>query len=367
MASNVGDRILWTAVLGTAIVAYWYVPHYLHYVKDLATVLTSPKKSIKPQLEKDAEAAIENSTLAQLAEGPSYNLAASSIRLTAGRFVKSEAKADLLRDLSSIDWRRRDRAVSAFRLLLTNPALKESAIAKQFTDENTFSAFITALVNLLPEHERNAKTTEAPSSPVKPARRSAHERALLEFLLILVEQPRSFGLNSCYVVDAQPAINAGIITRWLQFYPFPCTLPQNRHYNFKRHDVVRLLGREVWGQDDMQMCRLVELLMRLPSGARQLADVGLRLSSLHDRATIGSREWAVRSHPTLTFDDVLMIDGNDDDTNDDDDGDDGMGELIDDAEMMRRLQEPQARNQLGNTAGEQSRRRRHRHAVSTLR
>ncbi|KAK5072691.1 hypothetical protein LTR64_004835 [Lithohypha guttulata] len=363
--TNVGDRILWTAIICTGIAVYWYVPYYLHHVKDLAAVKSPELKIPEPRLQQDAEASIKLSSLAELARGPNHNLTASAIRLTASRFVKdAKAKKTLLRDLSSKDWHRRDRAINAFRLLLSHPALKEGDTRQHFLNQPTHAAFIAALVNLLPEHEPEIKF-QVPASPIRPSHRPAHERSVLDLLLILLEEPRSYGENGFYIFDAQPAINAGIITKWLIKYPFPCIMPETRRYNFRRSDVCRLLEPDVWGSDDPQMSRLVQMLVKLPSGARQLADAGLRTSSLHGRTNIGSREWATRSHPTLDSahpgSQPRPIWGSDDEATDEEQEE--PGQIIEETELLARLQGSQPRRPFARTPGEQSRQRRHRQAV----
>lgn len=367
MANNVGDRVLWTAVLVTGIAACWYLPYVLKDIKEAAVVSVNQPKSAKPRLEKDVEAAIKPSTLAELANGPSYNLAASAMRLSAAKFLKSDAKKFLLQDLASKHHTHREKAINAFRLLLTNPAFLDHSIRSHFTDDATFSAFVSALVNLLPEHEQACESrypSPSPSpSPIRPANRPAHELAILNLLGTLMNEPRRVGTSNSnsYVVDAQPAINAGIITRWLKHYPFPCTLPENRRWNFKRHDVCHLLRENEWASDDEAMSSLVQMLMKNPMGARQLAEVGLRKSSVLDGDNPMPWEWRLtRRHNTRlsepTFDDMFP----DSPWEDDDDVEEGG--LIDNDEMMARLQDfPPPRG--GRTAGERSLRRRHRQAV----
>lgn len=366
MATSVGDSILWTAVIASSIAAYWFIPSFLYHVKDLAAVSTPKSKPTRPQLVNDAEAAIKPSTIAELAHGPSYNIASSAIRLAAARFVKdAEAKRGLLRDLSSKERHRRDRAVKALQLLLQNPALKESRMRQHFLDNATFSALVAALVNLLPEHQSHAGAQSTPPSPVRPLNRPAHERIILESILLLLEEPRNLDYTHGYhIVNAQPAIEAGIITNWLKDYPFPCSLPENRKHNFRKRDVVRLLEQNVWGEDDPLMSRLVQMLSKMPQGARQLADAGFRVSSIHDRSNIRSRQWAVRSHPPLSPTDARLdyigLDGEEDEDNE---HDSETRELIDDDELMTRLQDPQTREGTARSAGEISRQRRHRQAI----
>lgn len=367
MASNAGDKLLWTALVASSIAAYWFIPAYLYHVKDLAAVQAPEPKPTKPQLINDAEAAISPSTIAELVDGPSYNIASSAIRLAARQFVKdSEAKRGLLQDLSSKEWHRRDRAVNALQLLLQHSALKESRTIRHFVDGPTFSALVTALVNLLPEHKRKRDVEATPPSPVRPPYRPAHERLILEFVYILLDEHRNLGTNGYYVVDATPAIHAGIITRWLKHYPFPCTLPENRKYNFKRRDIVRLLETG-WAEEDYLMSRVVQLLSKMPLGARQLADAGLKSPSIHDRSNFGSRKWDFRSHPTtIAAEDRInpISIGHDDDHDEEIDGDqEERGALIDNDELMTRLQSPQTRDMVERQMSMMSRHRRHRQAV----
>lgn len=367
MASVTGaaDRVLWTSVILTGVFAYWYAPYYLNYVKGLVAVPIPASKPSQPQLQQDAEESIKSRTLAELAGGPNYNLAASAIKLTATRFIRDKhAKQDLLRDLSSKDWQRRDRAINGLRLLLTFPAVKDLNLRQSFVDHDTYSALVTALVNLLSEHEQHQNQGNVYTSPVRPIARSAHEQSILEALLILVDDPNQWSSSDFHIEYAQPAINAGIITKWLSRYPFPCTLPENERFNFKRVDVSRLLERDVWGDDDPLMSKLVKILGKVPSGGRQLVDVGLKESSVSDRTNIGSREWATRSHPTLTFQDYQPVpewpvtgDSNDDNRADEE------GQLIENEELLTRLGGPRSRDQSERPPGELSRQRRHRQAI----
>lgn len=375
MASNVGDKLLWTAIIVSSIAACWYIPHILYEVKESAVVSIAQPKPSKPQLEKDAEAAIHPSTLADLAEGPSYHLTASAIKLTASKFFKSDAKQLLLKDIASKDPIRRDKAIDGLSLLLTNTALKENSVRSHFTDATTFNYLVTALVDLLPEHEKAPRSTLPPPSPVRPTNRPVHESAILSFIVLLLNEPRKIGNNSrsFYIIDTQPLIDAGIITRWLKHYPFPCTLPENRRWNFKRHDVVHLLRKEEWGDDDEQMSTLIGMLMKVPTGARQLADIGLRSTCVHD--SINTRPLDLRSTHSSDWETrQFTVRVTNDEPEDYEPGtfghfmNSGEGDLIDDEEMIVRLQQQadessNVRLRDGRTAGEQSLRRRHRQAI----
>jgi len=356
MASNVGDKLLWTAVVVTGIAAYWYVPYFLTYAKELAAVPPTPLDDTKPQLQTAAEDAIENSTLAKLAGGPSYNLTASAIRLTAARFVKSDAKRRLLDDLRSKSWERREQAINGLQLLIFSPDLKDSGIRQHFTDDTTFTALVNTLVNLRDEnkHKYNPPTSNLPPSPVRPAYRPAHERLILKILLALIDTPRG-GFTSYFGNPARPVLKAGIVQKWLADYPFPCALPGNAKYNYKKSDVCRLLDEEVWGYDDLLMSSLVHKLRQLPSGVSSLVEVGLSNSSFEKqvqsatqlRTTSHSRDpQFFQAAVTLTDEEPVV------------------GELIDDDELMIRLGSTSApRNSTEQTPEERSLRRRHRNAV----
>lgn len=361
---DVGERALWAGVVLAGVVAYYYVPYFLTHIKDSVAVPVPSPKTTQPQLQQDAEESIKPRTLAELASGPNYNLAASAIRLTATRFIRDkQAKRDLLEDLSSKQAPRRDIAINALRLLLTFPAVKDLNLKQHFVDYDTYSAIVTALINLLPEHEKHHKRETVHTSPIKPISRSAHEQGILEILLLLVEdQSHQWNFNDLHTEYAQPAINAGIITKWLSRYPFPCTLRENERFNFKRSDVARLLEKNVWGDDDPLMSRLVKILSKVPSGERQLVDVGLKASSILD-TNISSREWATRSHPTLTFQEYQPVPEWPSPGGSPDEPSDENGQLIENEELLARLGGPRARNQSERTPGERSRQRRHRQAV----
>lgn len=375
MASNVGDKLLWTAVILGGVAAYWYIPYILNQAKEGAVISIPQPEPSKPQLEKDAEAAIKPFTLAELADGPSYHLTASAIKLTASKFLKSDAKQLLLRDIASKDHIRRDKAIDALSLLLRNTALKDNSVRSHFADLNTFSHLVTALVNLLPDHERDPKSTSPPPSPVRPRNRPAHETAILSFIVLLLNEPRKVGGSSnrpFYIIDRQPLIDAGIITRWLKHYPFPCTLIDNRRWNFKRYDVVHLLRKEEWGNDDESMSTLIGMLMKVPEGACQLADIGLRLASVHDTIDVPcserrlTRRYSPRDHIDSTSRAIANMNGQEIPEESERTRQD---QLLHEAEMIDQLysqgdwDSTTLRYRDGRTAGEQSLRRRHRQAI----
>lgn len=360
VVNDVGDKFLWSAVLVAGIAAYWYIPHFLTYAKELAAVPPRPIEGAKPQLQKAAEDAIGTSTLAELADGPSYNLSASAIRLTAARVVKTDVRFRLLDDLRSKSWERRNRAITGLSLLIFDPTLKEGNIRRQFINESTFEAIVEALLNIKEEnkHRYNVSNAGLPPSPVRPAYRPVHERILMELLINLIENPRYRGRGEPYFpYNIQSILKTGLITQWLAHYPFPCAQPENAIFNYKKSDVCELLSEDDWGEDDIRMSRLVGKLQRLPGGLKQLADASLRTPS-HDDEVQTTLQLRPISHPRRPQNTFGLNDL------DDEDEEGEIGRLIDDEDLMHRLRENTApRNSAEQTPEERSLRRRHRNAV----
>lgn len=359
-SGDVGDHVLWTAVLLTSVAAYWYVPSFLNHVKELAVVEAPKPKPAEPRLHQDAEASIKLSTLHTLANGPNYNITAAALRLIADRFVKDwGARYGLLDDLGSKEWHRRDRAINAFRFLLTHPALRDSDIQERLVGLMTFQAFIIALQKLILEHDGDDKV---PVSPIRPKKRSTHESAIIDLLLVLMEDPDQRYDRTFIANHIQPAIDAGIIIDWLKHYPFPCTMRQKgTPSNFRRSDVCRLLEYDVWGTDDPAMSRLVACLLKAPNAPRQFAEIGLRPSIYRKRVSVDLSGQDTRDHPNFSFD-IANDQTRSGESLNEDNEELIRGEVIGEMEMLTRSSSS-SRRDLRHAAGEMSRQRRHREAI----
>lgn len=316
--SDAGDRILWTTLLVGAVASYWYIPQLLEHVKHLAAVKTPKVEEIKPRLIEDAEDAIEPSTIEALAFGPSYPVSSAAVRLAARKAIKDDDVVHgLLADLASQNKGRRERAIKALQMLLTEPVLRESNIRKRFLGPDIHDALVAALVNVLPDHNRWINTVDVYTSPIKPPHRSGQEAALMSLILNLMEEPSMFDYSTGqYQVNAQPAINSGIITKWLKRYPFPCAVAVEGKYNFCRHDVVRLLKHDAWASDDLLMSRLVGILGRTPQGWQELTDVGLKSRS--DEEHLPSQSNFMMDTPGFAMTDGVRAFADEDDEDDED-------------------------------------------------
>lgn len=128
-------------------------------------------------------------------------------------------------------------------------------IQMQFNDLATFTALITCLCHLLNEHTKETSDIDSPICPK--TRPLGEENALIVLLSVLPD-------------NIPAALEAGIISRWLYRYPFPCLRgswePVVNVYN---------LTRLPYGADDAVLSSIVKALARNPEGARQLRKYGL--------------------------------------------------------------------------------------------
>lgn len=92
------------------------------------------------------------------------------------------------------------------------------------------------------------------------------------------------------------ALEAGIISRWLCKYPFPCALAQPS----RRQDVVILM--KTWWSDDAVMSSIFTTLSSHPDGIKQLRKHGLMGSMIeendHDDDDADSDVWMVDGDDT---------------------------------------------------------------------
>ena len=165
-----------------------------------------------------------------------------------------------------------------------------------------------------------------------------------------------------YQVNAQPAINSGIITKWLKRYPFPCAMAVEGKYNFCRHDVVRLLKHDAWASDDLLMSRLVGILGRTPQGWQELIDVGLKSKS--DEEHLPSQSNFMMDTPGFAMTDGVRVFTDEEDEDEDENEND---EVIDTTQEL--LVDPSIQAQAGvhggllNGADHRQRQRRHRETI----
>lgn len=302
--------------LGTA---YRSIPALLQQVKDAARAPPPDAPPPAKRLQKDSEDSLKIETLRALADGYSYELRTSAIKIVASRTVRSRAKHLLLRDLASRDYRRRDNAINALHMILHHPSLSDTKVFNDVQEPKALKAVVRALINVLPLHSVDQKNKDKPvgplpPSPVRPLHRPAHEVSLLHILnkMLYHINRRSSRQNASSAMDA--ALQAGLVTRWLANYPFPCAQPEYSSFNFKKSDVARLFDRMAWLTDDPLMADIVLEVMQYALGRKQMRDAGLQASSYKenvDRETWNSG-WASTGWAEADEDnDVRMIGGED--------------------------------------------------------
>ncbi|CAG7972478.1 unnamed protein product [Penicillium nalgiovense] len=198
-----------------------------------------------------------------------------ALRIISERSTKGDTRDLLLEELASRNKVQQRRALNALNFLVSNRALTRTSICSRLADIPTFTAIINCLCNLLEEHVEKTSTT---NSPILPKTRPMGEKKALNILNVLLPE------------NIPGALEAGIISRWLCRYPFPCAVAEPS----RRRDVVILM--KTWWSDDVVMSSIFSSLSSHPDGIKQLRKHGL----------MGS-----------------MIEENDHDDDDDDDDDDG--------------------------------------------
>ncbi|KAL4969242.1 uncharacterized protein BDV14DRAFT_196066 [Aspergillus stella-maris] len=232
-------------------------------------------------------ASLKLDTLLKLSNSTSYDLRSAALRIIAERSVKSDTRDLLLEDLSSKNPTRRDKAVSAVFFLVSNRALSRTSVCGHLKDIQTYTALINCLCNFLDEHVEKTSDT---ISPIFPRTRPLGEVKAMRTLNILLQE------------NIPAALEAGVVSRWLSNYPFPCALTEPS----RRQDVVILM--KTWWSDDAVMSAIFATLSSHPEGAKQLRKHGLMGSMLEEK-----------DHDDISDDDnddedesdVWMVDGDD--------------------------------------------------------
>lgn len=101
-------------------------------------------------------------------------------------------------------------------------------------------------------------------SPILPKTRPVGEKKALGTLNILLQE------------NIPAALEAGVISRWLCKYPFPCALSEPS----RRQDVVILM--KTWWSDDAVMSSIFSTLSSNPEGIKQLRRYGLMVSMMSE-------------------------------------------------------------------------------------
>ena len=258
------DRVLWITAAGGLLIAANAIPYYLHYIRTLSEVEPDEPSPEKGPCE-DAETKLDLTTLHTLTTDPSYKLRSSAIRVIAQRSYGAPLSKGLIHDLASQDLSRSTQALDTLRFLLSHPALLNNAEPLRLltTDGDAFSALVTCLVNLLPLHKTEERLPGRADNPTagSPILPYCRPRAELTALRILC--------NSLPYQDIHVALRAGVVSRWLKYYPFPCALPQN---GGRRKDVMKYV--ESWGSDDPLMSQIFQQLQQ-PAAVNELIRHGL--------------------------------------------------------------------------------------------
>jgi hypothetical protein len=134
-------------------------------------------------------------------------------------------------------------------------------VSGQLKDLRTYVALIDCLCNFVEEH---TEETSATVSPILPKTRPVGEKKALHTLNFILGE------------NILAALEAGIVSRWLLKYPFPCAAGTEP----RRHDVV-LLMKTMWS-DDPVMSSIIRTLADHRDGKRQLRKYGLMGSMMEE-------------------------------------------------------------------------------------
>lgn len=289
MPVHTNDRLLWIVVGTGLLVVANAIPYYLNYIRALTTSTIDQEEAESRGTREDAADALKLSTLEKLAAGPSFKLRSAAVRIIADRSTRTATRKLLLRDLASKNPGKREQALHALWFLLSDTAIRDSSeVTQEFSDPATFSAIVECLVNLLPLHQTGpaiCANNPTASSPLLPRNRPWSETRTLRILgSLLTNQTTAL------------ALSAGLVSKWLKHYPFPCALDEN---SGRRQQVVELFNT-YRAQDDELMASIIKMITSHPEGRKQLRRHDLTGSSVSE-ALLDSR----------TTEDVLMTDSED--------------------------------------------------------
>ncbi|KAL4784261.1 hypothetical protein BJX76DRAFT_357223 [Aspergillus varians] len=310
MASHMSDRLLWLCLGVSLFFAVRGIAADLRSVNELTEIKHDDNED--KIISEGTEDALNLETLLKLSNSTSYDLRSAALRIIAERSVKEDTRDLLLKDLASKNPERRNKAIPAAFFLVSNRArtylhaliaqvttyshipstalmvtVSRTSVCSRLKDLPTYTALVDCLCNLLNEHVE--KTSET-ISPIFPRTRPPGEIKAMRTLNILLQE------------NIPAALEAGIVSRWLSNYPFPCALTEPS----RRQDVVILM--KTWWSDDAVMSAIFATLSSHPEGAKQLRKHGLMGSMLeendHDEISDDDDEEDEES-------DVWMVDGDD--------------------------------------------------------
>jgi hypothetical protein len=145
------DRILWVLVGLGLFIAAKAIPTSLHSVRQLTEVKTEDETPQRTN--HNVDHLLKTETLEKLVAGRSYEIRSSAVKIIAERCITGPALILLLDDLASRDPDKRDQAILALRLFVPHSSVRDSPYLHLLTTIQAFHAMVTALVNLLPQHE----------------------------------------------------------------------------------------------------------------------------------------------------------------------------------------------------------------------
>ncbi|KAL2794077.1 hypothetical protein BJX66DRAFT_208188 [Aspergillus keveii] len=285
MASHMSDKLLWLCLGVSLFFAVRGIAADLHRVNELTEIKNDDNDD--KIISEGTEDALKLDTLLKLSNSTSYDLRSAALRIIAERSVKGDTRELLLEDLASRNPERRNKALAAMYFLVNNRALSRTSVCSRLKDLPTYTALVDCLVNFLDEHDEKTSGTV---SPILPQTRPLGEKKALSTLNILLQE------------NTPAALEAGVVSRWLAKYPFPCATTEPS----RRQDVVILM--KTWWSDDAVMSSIFATLSSHPDGAKQLRKHGLMGSMLeendHDEVSDENDEDDEES-------DVWMVDGDD--------------------------------------------------------
>ncbi|KAI2791523.1 hypothetical protein POX_c04384 [Penicillium oxalicum] len=226
--------------------------HDLRQVVDLTEIKHAEKED--KIIGEGTEDVLKLDTLLKLSESTSPELRSAALRIISERSTKGPTRDLLLEDLSSKNKSRRDKALTALNFLVSNRALSRASVCANLQDYETFTALVNCLCNFLDEHTEQTSTT---ASPILPKTRPLGEKKALQILNVLLPE------------DVSTAVAAGVVSRWLVKYPFPCALEEPSG----RENVILLMKN--WWSDDATMSSILGTLTTHPEGYEQLQEYGL--------------------------------------------------------------------------------------------
>ncbi|EFR01913.1 hypothetical protein MGYG_04913 [Nannizzia gypsea CBS 118893] len=262
MASSGNDRILWLCLGVTLFFAARGIAVELYRVKDLTEIRKIEKED--PVIGQATEDALRLETLQRLAGSSSFDLRAAALRIISERSTKGTTKELLLDDLAGDDPERRRKALNALNFLISSSALGRSSVSMRLKDFSTFCALIDCLCNFL--HEHTQKTNDV-ISPICPQTRPPGENKALKTLSVMLPG------------NVVSALDAGVVSRWLTFYPFPCVL---RDMSKKRSIVFMM---KTWWADDPAMGSIINTISSDQEGLKHLRKYGLMGSRMEEHTT----------------------------------------------------------------------------------